>query len=240
VVSVQTIITAAGDSRLTFLGSGFSVPKSLVKVRGRTVIQSALESYAVRGHDLTVALNAEETHDWKLDEHLAALFPQAKVVRVPSQARGALASALLSSEALVLDQPLVIAAGDSEIVGGIGSHIDGFMRDGADAATIVFESSGKRWSYVSVDSRGQVVEVSEKYQVGHMATTGVFFFREAKSFLDSATWVLMNNAHVGGAFYVSSTLNYLISKGVGISFNEIRPVDYKSWSLPVDFVGQSL
>lgn len=232
---IQTVITAAGYSERQFLDSGFGVPKGLVLVNGQSVISRAIESYSVDDQQLSVALNEEECERWAIDQHVSSLYPTARISRVTSSAQGAVASALLASSAVDPDRPLVIAAGDSELSTDIWPIIADFLDAEVAGGTVVFRASGPRWSYVGVDGRGQVTEVSEKYQIGDLATVGLFFFRTARLFLDASGWTLFNNAHVGGNFYVSTTLNYLISEGLDIRYREIDPQHYKPWSRPQDF-----
>ena len=234
-MTIETVITAAGDSRAQFLGGGFPAPKNLLTVDGKYVIQRAIESYVFDRSHLTVALNADEESEWQIERHLVQLFPRAKFVHVGFSARGALASALLASADLDESLPLVIAAGDSELNVDVTSIVEGLVSREVAAGTIVFPSSGSRWSYLSVDIDEKAVEVSEKYPVGHLATTGFFFFDTVKRFLDAARWVLMNNAHIKGKFYVSSTLNFMLSQGQEIGFAKVDPDKYRSWSLPADF-----
>lgn len=235
-MTVQTIITAAGDSRRMFVEGGFGSPKSLVVVDGKTVLQHAVEAYTLDFSALRIAVNEDEASEWGVDRHVRELFPDSKVFRVNSGAQGALVSALLATSNLDLNEPLVIAAGDSRVNVPVSTYAERFRESAFPASTLVFSSSGKRWSYVALDSDGSVLEVSEKYEVSSLATTGFFFFQTAQSFIDSAKWVLMNNATVNGRYYVSTALNFLISRGAGVGY-ELLPADqYKSWSLPVDFV----
>ncbi|CAN1486537.1 RfbA dTDP-glucose pyrophosphorylase [Microbacteriaceae bacterium] len=234
-MKIQTIVTAAGDSRVRFLDAGFLTPKSLVNVGGGNVIEAAINSYVVDKSNFLVAVNREEANEWGVDSSIVSLFPTAKIVKVPTRARGALASALMCADMLSGDDPLVIAAGDSMILGGVEQFVRTFHQKNLDAGTIVFESSGSRWSYIATDGKGQVVEVSEKLQVGNLATTGVFYFRQAKTFLLGAEWVLLNNAHLSGNFYVSSVMNFLIKEECSVGYSLIQPDQYKSWSRPIDF-----
>lgn len=235
-MTVQTIITAAGDSRKTFVDGGFGSPKSLVMVDGKTVLEHAIEAYTLDFSALRVAVNEDEANEWGVDRHVLELFPYSKVVKVNSRAQGALVSALIASSDLDMNEPLVIAAGDSRVSGPISLYAESFRTSAFPASTLVFSSSGNRWSYVALDSDGRVVEVSEKYEVSSLATTGFFFFQTAQSFIDSARWVLLNNARVNGRYYVSTTLNFLISRGAGVGYQLLPEGQYKSWSLPVDFV----
>lgn len=232
---IHTIITAAGYSEQQFLNSGFGVPKGLVLVNGRSVISRAIDSYTVDPQALSVVLNEEECERWALDKHVASAYPDASITRVKSSARGAVASALLASSPIDPDLPLVIAAGDSEITTDIRPIISEYVDTEAAGGTVVFRACGARWSYVGVDGGGRVTEVSEKYQIGNLATIGLFYFQTGKLFLDASSWTLLNNAHVNGNFYISTTLNYLISEGLDIQYREINPRHYNPWSRPQDF-----
>ena len=166
-------------------------------------------------------------------------FPDAHVVAVPSGAKGALASALIAMEGVNLEWPLVVAAGDSMLDGGLQVHVDRFIASNTDAGTIAFASTNPRWSYLSVGDDGVVRQVAEKRVIGSLATTGVFYFRRAGDFLDAATWCLVNNATHNGAYFVSSTMNYMIFQGKQVHYLTIPREKYRSWSLPIDFTMQS-
>ena len=235
---MRTVITAAGDSRELFMSSGFGRPKSLVRWKGREVLAHAVDAYAFDPAGTTVAVNAGEDEEWNVGAMVTDWFPQARVVRVSNGVRGALATAMIALGEPV-DAPLLVAAGDSRITGGVARFVKEFGEQGLDAATIAFESEDPRWSYLSVDDAGGVRQVAEKQVIGPYATTGVFYFASARTFADAATWALVNNASHHGLFYVSATLNYLISTGLRVGFATIDRTDYQSWSLPVDFTTPS-
>lgn len=237
--NVTTVITAAGDSRRLFLSAGFGRPKSLVMREGKEVLAHAIEAYSVDPVHTLVTINAEEDGEWGIGARLTQLFPGISVRPVVSGVRGALASALIGLEEASWNDPLVVAAGDSRIDGGIRGFIEVFNDAGFDAATIAFPSTNARWSYLAVDQGGAVRQVAEKKAIGPYATTGVFFFRQASLFLEAATWCLVNNASHNGVFYVSTTLNYLIANGMNVGYEKIDRCRYQSWSLPVDFTEQS-
>ena len=233
--AVQTVITAAKDSRSLFFSAGFDRPKSVIRWRGREVLLRAMDSYVINQDACWVALNEDENREWSISETVTDHFPHAKITVVPSAAKGALASALLAMEGVHRDLPLVVAAGDSYLQGGIGEHVKQFVIDGVSAGTIAFEAHHPRWSYLAIGTNGVVRQVAEKRVIGPLATTGVFFFRRAGDFLDAASWCLVNNAQLNGNFYASTTLNYMISQNQSVTFRTVSASDYRSWSLPVDF-----
>lgn len=232
---IQVAITAAGDSRPMFLAGGFGTPKSLVEVEGRAVLSRAIRSYSFSPADTSIAINAAEDKDWGISAHIESEFPGVRTVLVPERAKGALVSALFAIEPFQLAEPLVVAAGDSEIRGGISRHVAQFLEQDLDAAAIAFRSADPRYSYLAVNPEGQVVQASEKKLIGEWATTGVFLFRSVRTFLEAATWCLVNNASLEGTFFVSAALNYVVSESGKVGYFPINSRDYQPWAVPADF-----
>jgi CTP:molybdopterin cytidylyltransferase MocA len=217
---VQSVITAAGDSRPLFLPSGFGSPKGLVLWHDQEVIINALESYVINLERACVAVHKEEDTEWGISSVISRKFPAVRIVKIRPGTLGALASALVAMEGVDPDAPLVVAAGDSVVKGGISGQIEKFQAMNVDAATIPY---------------GSVRQVQEKRVIGPLATTGVFYFRTARQFLSAAQWVLVNNAMNNGIYYVSTTLNYMISQGLNVYYSTIPRDQYASFSLPSDF-----
>ena len=177
---VQTIITAAGNSERLFLDAGFDRPKNLLKIDGQAVLSRAIESYRSRSAILRIGLSAREAENWPEIAEVVSKTEGAQAIFVPPTARGALITALYCAADVEPDRPLVVAAGDSSIERGISNELAIFEAEQFDAATITFQSSGERWSYVSLDRSGKVSEVTEKYQSGNLATTGGVLFPKGK------------------------------------------------------------
>jgi hypothetical protein len=237
-MKINTVITAAGDSESVFLNAGFETPKNLLVVDGKEVLLRAATSYA---HDLsrtTISLNREECLKWPTLIMVEGWHSEIRIVQVSSMVPGALVSAILALENIPLDEPLVVAAGDSEITGGIKNYIREFISSGIDLGTIVFKSQNPRWSYIATGKNDYVQQVAEKRVIGPLATTGVFYFQTAQSFLHLAEWCFTNNAMHLGRFYLSSTINAAIIHGLKVKYIEIPRSEYRSWSLPVDFIEQ--
>lgn len=235
---MQTIVTAAGDSIREFLQAGFELPKSLIEVDGQTVIERAIRSFRQDNGPLVVAINRDEEVSFDISQTVRRASVDARVVQVSSSVMGALATAVLASEEIDLQAPLLISAGDSEVIGGVSKHIEALQAKNSDAGTVVFQSSNPRWSYISTGEAGQVLEVAEKVVTGSYATIGCFYFRTGELFLDAAQWVFTNNANLNERFYVSTSLNYLISKNFRVNYEVIPRHHYRSFATPMDLLGK--
>jgi hypothetical protein len=228
-IEVACVITAAGRDHISYSRSGLKEPKNLILVGGRTILQRAIDSYHIQGSIGRVAILQSEVKEIT-SAGTSAAYPKATYVELPDELPGALITALFAVGGLDLDMPLIIAGGDSEIVGGVEPFFNAFIESRASAGTVVFEAKSSRWSYVDLDRNGHVNQVSEKQAIGEFATTGVFFFESISSFLEAAEWCLVNKITTDGLFYVSSTLNYLISQGKSVSCSRIPREMYVSYS----------
>lgn len=234
----DTIVTAAAPTEKIFKQAGFNVTRNQMIVSGSKLIVKAIEYSQPANGTIRVVLNEEEALSESLDSEIIERFPTARVFLANSKFEGALASALQACEGLVPDRPLLIVAGDSFL----RSHVSAYLPPSLEqfgAFTVAFRSKNPRWSYLSTNERGQVSEVAEKEVIGSLATTGVFMFSRGQDFVDAAEWVLTNNARTAGRFFVSTALNYIISRGSSVGFTEVSRSDYFSFSTPADFVKQA-
>ena len=212
--------------------------RNRLSVGDRPLLYRAVSSAASISGSVTLVLNKEEeSSDFAAGEMIKALIPELNIVHSPTEAKGALASALLGAEQLNPELPLLICPGDAFLSQNFESHIQGKWED-LDGFTLAFRSKSPRWSFLGLNAEGAISEVAEKNIIGPLATTGHFYFKRASDFIEASRWVLVNNAHVNGAFYVSTALNYLVSNGMTLGYKEIGRDEYFSFSKPHDFIQQ--
>jgi len=154
---------------------------------------------------------------------------EVQILGVSKDTKGSLASAV-SALALadLSDGELLIAAGDTEFLAAEPlALMERFSHDQVEMGTIVFRSEDPRFSYLNINSDGRVNYVLEKKVVGEFATTGVFYFRSARSFLAAAEWCFVNNASLHGNFYVSAALNYSMYLGGSVTWHEVSHSQFR-------------
>jgi bifunctional N-acetylglucosamine-1-phosphate-uridyltransferase/glucosamine-1-phosphate-acetyltransferase GlmU-like protein len=231
----SSIITAAGKADESYLSLNPSVPKNLTVIRNQPILSRAFATYRSLDPSRTrVAISAEENETHQTPLALADSIPRPCFVLVNSHLKGALVSALVASSGLDPDSPLIVAGGDSEIVGGIQNIVNEFVDGHYAAGVIVFESTEPRWSYIKHTSDGMVIQVSEKKVIGEFATTGTFYFDSVETFRASAKWCLVNNVQTNGNYFVSSALNFVISQGSKVGYRQIPATDYANYRFASD------
>ena len=215
--SWQTIITAAGEDEGSFHQAGINTPKNLVPFAGSTILGAAIKSYTSNDKNTHVVIRRDEAKLWKTDEILKTDFPNVSFHKIPNATKGALCSAAMALDDLDLDLPLIIAAGDSIITGDLKSLLSHFLKNDCVAGTLLFESTLPRWSYARLSPTNQILEMAEKIPISSFASTGLFYFKSVELFKWATEWVLKENMHTNGAYYLSSALNYLIVNGEYVS-----------------------
>ena len=211
--SWQTVITAAGEDNASFQQAGINLPKNLIPFGDTTILGSSINSYARGSKRTHVVIRRDEADAWKTHTVLQGKHPEVDFLIIPHATRGALCSAAMTLDALERDVPLIITPGDSIISGDLSVLLPIFLEDDSAAGTVLFENSLPRWSYARVNNKSQILEMGEKSPISKFASTGVFYFRSPELFMRAAEWVLRENMHTGGEFYLSSALNYLIMNG---------------------------
>ncbi len=125
---------------------------------------------------------------------------------------GALATALIALQDCDLSQPLFICPGDAIVkVEDYESFRIWCDKSDYDACVMVLDSENPDYSYVRVLS-DKPVEFTEKKVISSRALTGIYYFRSAELFLQSAEWALINQVRTLGQFFIAPSLNYLIMK----------------------------
>ena len=94
-----------------------------------------------------------------------------------------------------------------------------------------------RWSYARLQSDKRLIEIAEKKVISNFASTGVFLFRSAREFVESAEWALRLNMTFEGDFYISAALNHLVMSGsLVMGFPLPRGGNFVPALMPVDLV----
>lgn len=152
-------------------------------------------------------------------------FKAATFVEIKGETAGALATLALTVDHIEQDIPILVTPGDGLIIDKIQPFLGEMVSDKVAAGVIVFPSVNPNYSYVR--SVGNLaIETAEKVVIGKLATVGVYYFQNKKILLECIKWVLVNNLHVGGLYYLSVGMNQLIAQGNRVKLFEIGEAEY--------------
>lgn len=213
----------------------YQFPKPLVEIRGKTMVQWAIENYQSIQEPIRFifVVRSADCSRFHLDNILKLLTQdQAVIVRLDKETRGAACSALMAVDCIQNDSPLIIANSDQVIEEDLNGILKNFRERDLDAGVICFETVHPRWSYVRLDENDHVIEAAEKRPLSRHAVAGFYYFKKGSDFVRAAMKSIEKDAQVDGSYYVAPTLNELILENRKLGIYQIQEAKYHTLYSP--------
>ncbi len=209
---MKIVIPMAGEGS-RFSEAGYTVPKPLIEVSGKPMIQKVVENLPF---DADFIFLVRQEH---LDQYNTASLLQeitgnrCQIVPVPGLTKGAACTVLLARDLIDTDEEIFISNSD-DLVEFEHRNFD-LVRDltTVDGIIFTFKATHPKWSFVRCDARGHVVEVAEKNPISDNATCGKYYFRKGSDFVAGAERMIAKNIRTNNEFYVCPVYNELIEDG---------------------------
>ena len=185
---ITVVIPAAGEGR-RFAEAGYTVAKPLIPVLDVPMVQRVLANVTPTG---------------------ATAFVVGR--DLVGATEGTLDTILRAERLIEPEGGLLIARVDQLV----DFAVNDFVRVGntADGAIITFASGRPDLSYVDVDDQGAITRIVDKVVVSDTAVAGVYYFRRARGFLDSARSVVRNEERgYRGEYVISSAIARMLRRG---------------------------
>lgn len=186
-----------------------SMPKPLIPVDGKLMIQRAIESLGFDGvYHFVVRDNVY------LPETIHAIerCVDPVTVKIKELTDGPAASALLMRE-YINDDELIIANCDQIMNWDCEKALHQMRK--YDGAVVTINSNDPKHSYVRVNEEGLAVEFAEKNVISNTALTGIHYWKNGQDFISSADQMIAENNRTKNEFYIAPTYNYM-RKRIGI------------------------
>lgn len=113
---MELVVVMAGEGK-RFTDKGFTVPKPLIEVKGKTILDWTMTSVGpwLDKNPLSFAIRAEHDDKYQLADKLKAAYgPNIHFQKFSKTTRGNLDTALITSEALLTDKSQAVAFLDSD------------------------------------------------------------------------------------------------------------------------------
>jgi len=214
---MNIVIPMAGRGS-RFASAGFSVPKPLIPVGGRPMIEWVIENVRpARAHRFIFLCLAEHLDRYpEVPAELRRLCPGCEIVPVRAVTEGAACTVLLAREFIESDAPLMIANSDQIVELPIDEYLAAAEAPDVAGLIMTFWSDHPKWSYCRLRDDGTVSEVVEKQVVSNEATVGIYNFARGHDFVRAADAMIAADLRVNNEFYVAPCYNQLIAQGAHI------------------------
>jgi choline kinase len=217
-MKTNIILPIAGHGQ-RFIDGGFDVPKPLIEVDGKYILEKSLESIDTDNVNLIFIVRQEHVDSFNIDDKLHEKFGEdIKIIAINYTTAGAICTCLLAEELVNNDAPLAIFTPDCYFEPKINvDEID----EKYDGLVCVFDSDSDAHSYVKLNEDGFVTEAKEKEVISNNAVGGFYYFRTGKMFVKYANELVDRNMKTKGEFYICPVYNILLEDNlkIGIDIN---------------------
>lgn len=225
---INIVIPMAGRGS-RFSSVGYTLPKPLIEVNGKPMIQVVVENLNIDGNYIFIA---QKDHDEKFNvvEKLRNIVPGCKVILIDGVTEGAACTSLLAKEYINNDLPLLIANSDQYLEWDSNEFLYCASADGVDGCISTFFNNSPKWSYVRMDGDNHfVAEVREKDVISNEATTGIYYWKHGSEYVRYAEMMINKNIRVNNEFYICPVYNEAIEDGKKITIKRCT----KMWGIGV-------
>jgi NDP-sugar pyrophosphorylase family protein len=211
---MNIIIPMAGRGS-RFTEKRILIPKPLIDIHGKPMIQRAVESLDLEGR-------------WKfiirMDEHIdnvssmiQKIKPGSAIINIDYVTEGPASTALLFRDDINNDEELVIANCD-QIMEWASDRFLEYVRH-YDGAVVTYHADTDKNSYARVNKAGLVQEIREKQVISNISLNGIHYWKKGRYFVEAAeAMIAANDRAPNGEFYIGPSYNHMIAQGhtVGI------------------------
>ena len=214
---MNILLLAAGGSFSEYEFNDY--PITLIEFNGRPLIQHLIEvcldidDYI----NLIIAFKRCDIKKFYLDNIVQILAPNAKIIAIEQNTKGAACTALLATPYIDNNDELLILNANDYLELNLKEPIFNFRERSLDAGTLTFESIHPRYSYVRLKD-DFVIESAEKRPISRHATAGFYWFKHGNEFVAAAKKMIYKDSSIQGIFYICPIFNELIlnQKNIGI------------------------
>lgn len=215
------IIPMAGRGS-RFRNAGFVLPKFLIPVCGRTLLEWSLLSLPLDLADrVTFVGLAEDNNEGELEKRIRDSFPlstaQISFCWLKQVTNGQATTVLRGLEGLDEGKPLLIYNIDTTFLDfGLSARLQDDEWYGLLGS---FSSQAPNLSYAALDDSGRVCRVEEKNVISEHALNGLYVFRSGTLFREAYEALSIQILETKGEIFVAPLYEHLLQQGMEIELS---------------------
>jgi len=213
---VNVVMPMAGRGQ-RFLDQGIKVPKPLIKLGDRTIIEWIISTLAIPNARYIFIVRREHVLSSKIDQLLKEIVPGAEVIVIDRVTEGAVCTVLLAAKHINNEAPLVIKDCDQILNWNSDIFFEFVQRKQADGAIVTIPTQNPGFSFARLgEDCTHIAETREKRVISMFGCSGFYYFSKGNEFVHYATQMIAKNIRVNNEFYVSPVYNEYIEDGKSI------------------------
>lgn len=223
IMNYVTYINNGGDTKklnivipMAGLGSrfanvGYKLPKPLIDVNGKPMIQVVVENMNINAHYIFIAMK-QHVDKYDVEKTVKEITCNNYTLHtIDELTEGSACTVLKVRDIIDNDNPMMLANSDQYLEWDPYEFL--VQSQGVDGLISCFEADHPKWSYAKTDASGIVTEVAEKKVISNLATTGLYYFAKGSQFVRCADSMIAKNIRTNNEFYNCPIYNEVIAEG---------------------------
>lgn len=233
------LIIPLGGKGERFKNEGYTLPKPLVRVLGKPIIEWILDSLYLNNRndiDYVVIPYNRKLEEYRFEDMLKYKYPTINFVfiKLITETRGAAETLYISlceiekKEPNLNDLPILSLDGDNFYNTDI---IDSWNKEDS---IFVFEDKNNDplYSYIEIDG-DKVVDIVEKRKISNYACTGAYGFKSWKELKTECKFIIDNDIKQNNEFYISCVISNMVKNNKPFQYTKIDESDYICLGTPL-------
>jgi dTDP-glucose pyrophosphorylase len=219
---INIVIPMAGRGS-RFSKAGYELPKPLLDVRGRPMIEVVVENLRPKEpHRFIFICQKEHLEQYDLEAKLIkSAGANTEIIPINHVTDGAACTVLLAEKFINDENSLMIANCDQYVSVSIDDYLAKMIENQYDGYIMTMTAEDPKWSFVRLNGQNEVIEVVEKKVVSNEATVGIYNYKHGSQFVKAAKEMINANDRVNNEFYVAPAYNYMIREKLRVGYMNI-------------------
>lgn len=208
---MNILIPMAGAAS-RFVKVGIDIPKPLIEVLGKTLIEHSIQSFPVDEKFIFITRDFGKTYNKQLARLLKTLCPNSIEIKIDGVSSGAVETCLAAEEYINNSEPLIIYNCDQKIQWDHNVLLRYLKDNDPEALLVLYNSKDPKNSFAEIKN-DVVINVVEKNPISENALIGFHYWKNGSDFCSSAERLMKSYRSSGSPeCYISETYNYLLKK----------------------------
>jgi dTDP-glucose pyrophosphorylase len=229
---MNIVIPMAGEGT-RFPRDQYKIPKPLIEINGKPMIQCAVESLGIIGtyHFLV----RKDSYYDQVCTLLHKILPDPKIISVEETTEGPASSCLLFKNYINNEEELIICNCDQIMLWDPELFLLNARYYKYDGMIVTYSTNTPKNSFARVNFEGFVEQIKEKEVISNISLNGIHYWRKGKYFVHSAeNMIQCDDRAPNGEFYVGPTYNYMIKDGLKVGVHHIPNYQHNPVGVPED------
>jgi len=226
-----------------FRRAGFDLPKPLIEVEGKRIIEHVVELFD-EDSDFIFVVNQDHLEDsaFQLRQILEKVAPKGRIIAIAPHRLGPVHACLAASSHLDLEAEIVVNYADFSCLWNFEEFVANVRDEQLDGAVPAYRgfhphSAGTtNYAYIQ-ETNLRLTQIREKQpftsdKTQEFASTGTYFFRTAGLMVEYFEMVIKGQISVSGEFYASSAFDLMAKGGLKVGVFEVQ--HFMQWGTPED------